>query len=167
MKLLAFGILLLGASAYPLILMGRELAVGLRVDARYQIQLIPNTRPGMMSSAIEAKIAGHSVQLTDDQAPTNDRSARVVGPVRILIDGRDHSHPVAVTIRPGFSDDNRYWGYVHVTKLLDRAHGTQQLVVAQNIGRGQYRLLSTGPTGGWRKNSSAMPTDARRRSERC
>jgi len=135
------GVLLLGISARPLFLMARELAVGLRVETRYSIQRIPTDRRGMVSDAIEAEIQGHWVRLSDDQPITDDPLARVVGRVRITIDGRDFSHAAPVTIRPGFTDDNRYWGYVHLTKVIDHLQGQPQLVVAQNIGRQQYRVL--------------------------
>jgi hypothetical protein len=139
--LLTTGTLLLAISARPLFLMARELVVGLRVETRYSIQRIPTDRRGMVSDAIEAEIQGHWVRLTDDQPASEDRSARVVGRVRITIDGRDFSHTAPVTIRPGFTDDNRYWGYVHLTKVIDHLQGQPELIVAQNLGREEYRVL--------------------------
>jgi hypothetical protein len=139
-SMVAVGALLLGISVWPLFLMARELAIGYRVEAQYSIEPIPTTRPGMVASAIE-EIEGHWVRLTDTQPATDDRSARVAGRVRITIDGRDYSHDAPVNIRPGFTDANRYWGYVHMSKIVDRARDRPHLVIAQNIGRRQYRVL--------------------------
>jgi hypothetical protein len=140
-KSLVAGLLLLGISVWPLFLMVRELIIGSRVAAQYSIQPVPTSRPGMVSNAIEAELEGHWVRLTDSQPPTDDPSARAVGRVQITIDGRDYSHDAPVTIRPGFTDDNRYWGYVHLTKIVDRVQGRPHLVVAQNLGRSRYRVL--------------------------
>jgi hypothetical protein len=44
-------------------------------------------------------------------------------------------------------DANRYWGYVYLMRLRDHQTGTEQLVVAQNIGQSQFRTVSIGIDG--------------------
>jgi hypothetical protein len=139
--------LLLAVSIYPLLLMAREIAIGSRLNERYAVELNFSEKAGMSAEVIEAELSGHRVELRDDSPTSDDREARVEGTVRVVVDGRDYAHAAPVTIRPAFSDANRYWGYVYLTKLVDRQDGTAHLVVALNIGRDRYRLLWVGADG--------------------
>ena len=38
-------------------------------------------------------------------------------------------------------DANRYWGYVYLMRVVDR-EGPERLVVAQNLGHGEFRTVS-------------------------
>jgi len=158
--LLGIGVLLLVVSAPPLLLMGREVAIQSGVHDRYAIEPIPSGYPGMESNGLQAEIGGHSVRLEDDQPPTSDPEARATATVRILIDGRDYSNPTSAKIRPFYRDDNRYWGYVHLTKLVDRHDGATSLVVAQSLDASRYRVLTVDADG-------RVADDRFEYSERC
>ena len=158
--LLGIGILLLAVSARPLLLMGREVAIQADMQDRYAVERIPSGYPGMADDGLQAEAGGHSIRLDDDQPPTNDREARVTGIVRILIDGRDYSNPASVTIRPFYRDANRYWGYVHLIKLIDRHDRATRLVVAQSLGALRYRVLAVDADG-------RVTDDRFEYSERC
>lgn len=146
MKALAVGIVLLAVSFWPLFLMARELVIASAVRSQYSVEILP-AWGDHTDGHIQSSIGGHTVQLIDDAPASSDDKARVVGPVRVLVDGRDYSNGADVTIRPAFADSNRYWGYVLLKKLTDQRNGTEHLVVAQNIGRNRYRLLWVGKTG--------------------
>ena len=145
-SLFVSGLALLVISAPPLVLMGREVIIGSQVAQRYTVDLVLSGEPGLYTGALAGEIGGHSVELVDDQPfkahePFKVDDARAPGLVRVLVDGRVHSTAVAATIRLNFKDANRYWGFVYLMKLIDQ-QGPEQLVVAQNLGRGQYRTLS-------------------------
>ena len=149
--LLFFGIVLLLISAPPLALMGREIAVGQAVERRYSVERITSREPGMEGGALRSVIGGHTVELSDDQSlrqrePFQAGETRVQGKVWVVVDGRIRSSPVPATIRLERQDANRYWGFVYLMKLVDREEG-DRLVVAQNLGAGQYRTISIFPDG--------------------
>ena len=102
MKLLVCGVALLALSGKPLVLMGRELAIGLSVNARYSVELITRPERGMAGGAVRASIGPHVVALEDD-LPVQDGGPdiRVDGRVRIVVDERDYSHPAPASIRLG------------------------------------------------------------------
>jgi hypothetical protein len=86
------------------------------------------------------------VELSDDQPFAREpfkteKSQRASGLVQVFVDGRSISTPVVATIRLTRRDANRYWGFVYFMKLIDR-QGPDRLVVAQNLGGGQYRTVS-------------------------
>jgi len=149
--LVIVGIVLLLISAPPLVLMGRESAVGQSVERRYSVERITSREPDMEGGAIRSVIGGHTVELADDQAPKarepfQAQETRVQGKVWVVVDGRTRSSPVPATIRLERRDANRYWGFVYLMKLVDREEG-DRLVVAENIGGGQFRTISILPDG--------------------
>lgn len=136
--LLVSGLLLLGVSAPPLLLMAREVAVDRSVSTRYSVERIH-------SGALEAQIGGHRVQLLDEypikpREPFEDESLTRPGTVRIVVDGQVRSTPVAATVRVNKRDDNRYWGFSYLQRLHDR-EGAESLVVAQRLGGNRYRTV--------------------------
>jgi hypothetical protein len=144
--LLISGLLVLGVSAPPLLLMAREAAVSRSVSARYTVERIISTAPGIHDSSLEAEIGGHRVQLLDEypikaRVPFEDESLTRPGTVRIVVDGKVRSTPVAATVRVNKRDANRYWGFSYLQRLHDR-DGTESLVVAQRLGGNRYRTVS-------------------------
>jgi len=111
------GGLLLAASAYPLLLMAREVATGLSVAARYSFKPVYDSQ--------RASLGMHQVSLLDDAPESSDPSARIRGVVRIVIDGRVFTTVSNVEIRPSFKDANRYHGslaLVRFENLRSEAH---------------------------------------------
>jgi hypothetical protein len=139
--LLVVGLILLAASVVPLWQMARELVIGAQVERRYRVQDIPPPGRGMVASGLAADLNGHRVQLLDDVPATDERTARVDSRVRIVIGGREYGTDSRVVVRPAFTDANRYWGFVYLMRLTDHQRGRQFLVVAQNVGAMQYRVL--------------------------
>ena len=125
-RLFIVGVLLIGVSAYPLILMAREIATDRAVHARYTVEPV--------NGAQEARIEQHLVRLEDDQPTSANPEERVEGAVRIEVDGRDVSSGANVRIRPYFQDANRYHGYVALMKILDHESGTTRIAVSQHLG---------------------------------
>jgi hypothetical protein len=146
------GVALLVISAPTLYLMSRERAIRSAVHTQYTVErIVPSKDPGMYDSALSAELAGHTVQLVDDQPvkphePFKLDDARVPGSVQVLVDGRVYSTPVAATIRLNFTDANRYWGFVYLMKLVD-TKGPERLVVAEHLGGEEYRTISVFPDG--------------------
>lgn len=99
------------------------------------------------SEELRATIGGHEVRLEDDQPFREAGEVRVEGSVRILVAGRDYSSRAPAQIRLDARNANRYWGYVYLKKLVDHQERTEQLVVAQNIGRGRFRTVSVSADG--------------------
>jgi len=137
---------LLTFSAPPLILMAREVALGIYVGERYAIKRIVSPAKGMEGGELRTKVAGHTVELADDQPylghePFTRDDRRANGLVRILVDGRQATSPVPAVIRLNYQDANRYWGFVYLMRVVDRA-GSERLVVAQNLGKNRYRTVS-------------------------
>lgn len=137
--LLIAGLLLLGVSAPPLLLMGREAAVDRSVSVRYAVERIPG-------GSLEAEIGGHRVQMLDDYAikprePFEDGTLTKPGTIRIVVDGQVRSSPIAGTVRVNQRDANRYWGFSYLQRLHDR-EGAERLVVAQRLGGNRYRTVS-------------------------
>ena len=146
---LAIGFVLCVISAPPLALMAREVMVGAAVARRYAIEPIPSNGDGY-AEALTAQIGSHRVELVDDvtlaaEPFKTEESQRVEGLVRVMVDGRAVSTPVTAIVRYTARDANRYWGYVYLTKLLDR-EGPERLVVAQNLGA-RLRTVSVFPDG--------------------
>jgi hypothetical protein len=151
MRILFFGIVLLLVSAPPLLLTGREVAVGQAVQKRYSVERITSPEKDMEGGALRSVIGGHTVELADDQArkerePLQAGETRVQGKVWVVVDGRTRSTPVPATIRLERRDANRYWGFAYLMKIGDPEEG-DRLVVAQNLGDGQYRTISIFPDG--------------------
>lgn len=144
--LLISGLVLLGVSAPPLLLMAREAAVSRSVSARYSVDRIISAAPDMHGGALEAEIGGHKVQLLDEypikpREPFEDESLTRPGTVRIVVDGQVRSTPVAATVRVNKRDANRYWGFSYLQRVHDR-EGVASLVVAQRLGGNRYRTVS-------------------------
>ncbi len=119
--------------------MAREAAVGNRVSDRYSVERIPN-------GALEARIGGHRVQMTDDypikpREPFEDSTVTKPGTVRIVVDGQVRSSPLPATVRVNQRDANRYWGFSYLQRLHDR-EGAERLVIAQRLGGNRYRTVS-------------------------
>ena len=124
-RLFILGVLLIGISAYPLILMAREIATDRAVDARYTIEPV--------YGALQARVQEHLVRLEDDQPTSANPDERVEGVVRIVVDGRDVSSGAKVRIRPYFQDANRYHGDVALMTILDHESGTTRIAVSQHL----------------------------------
>jgi len=144
--LFAIGLGLLAVSAPPLILMVRELVVGASVERRYSVDPLLVASKGMVHGSVRATIGGHTVALTDDQGrrpeePRDFSDPRDEGQISILVDGSTVTAPVRTKIRLNRRDADRYWGYVKLMRLKDR-EGPDRLVVAQNLGHGQYQTTS-------------------------
>ena len=137
---LLIGVVLLAVSAWPLLLMWREVVVASSVNARYSVERIGGGSRG-------ADIGGHTVRLEDDLPVDTVGDLRVDGKVRIVVDGRDYSNLATVKIRQAYRDANRYWGYVYLMRLVDHQENTEQLVVAQSLGYERYRTVSTFSNG--------------------
>jgi len=120
------GTFLLATSAYPLLLMAREVLTGSFVGARYRFTPIYGSQT--------AAIGGHRVSLSDDSPVSADPSARVRGVVRIVIDGRVHSISDNVEIRPSFRDANRYHGFLALVKFDDVHRHESFVAVVANAG---------------------------------
>ena len=136
---LIIGLSLLGISAPPLFLMAREVIVGSVVTKRYAVQPVD-------SGALHAEVGGHAVELVDNQPvapeePFKINDGREPGSVSIRVDGQVVSTPVRAIVRVHRRDADRYWGYVYLMRVVDR-EGPERLVVAQNLGQGEYRTVS-------------------------
>jgi len=143
--LFAIGLGLLAVSAPPLILMVRELVVGASVERRYSVDPLLVASNGMAHGSVRATIGGHAVALTDDQErrpeePHDFSDPPDEGQISILVDGSPVTAPVRTKIRLNRRDAERYWD-VNLIRLKDR-EGPDRLVVAQNLGHGQYRTTS-------------------------
>jgi hypothetical protein len=143
---LIISVALLAVSAPRLTVMGRELAIDAAIRDRYAVERVVSSAKGMEGGALRAVIGGHLVELVDDRPfladepfKVNDRRER--GLVSIAVDGVVTSSPVPAIIRLHRRDANRYWGFVYLMRLLDR-DGPERLVVAQNLGEGEYRTVS-------------------------
>lgn len=144
--LLITALVLLGSSAPPLLLMGREVAVGSDVTGRYSIEEVVSSAKGMEGPGLRAEIGRHVVELVDDQPivpeqPFKVNDAREPGNVSIHVDGRAVSTPARAIVRLHRRDANRYWGYVRLIRVVDR-DGPEGLVVAQHLGQGEFRTVS-------------------------
>ena len=122
------------------------MVIGWVVTARYAVEGIVSSEKGMEGGALRTEIGGHIVELVDDRPVAPDEpfkinDAREPGSVSIRVDGREVSTPVKAIVRLHRRDANRYWGYVYLGRLVDR-EGPERLVVAQNLGQGEYRTVS-------------------------
>jgi hypothetical protein len=144
---LAVGLVLLLVSVRPLFLIAREILLIVGVGTTYSLAIPPGDQPGLPVNALRAELNGHVVELTDSEPTSADPTLRTKGPVRIVVDGRDYSSAAAVDIRPAFRDANRYWGYLYLTKLLDKWTRREEIVVAQNLGLRRYRVLRMDASG--------------------
>ena len=126
-------------SAYPLLLMAREVWTGSYVGFRYRLKATYDSQM--------ATLGAHRVSLVDDYPISPDPLARVRGTVRILIDDREYSVADDVEIRPHFQDANRYHGFLGIVSFTDRFNGESHVAVTENLGvdPGRPRL----PRGGF------------------
>jgi hypothetical protein len=120
------GLLLVAVSAYPLLLMAREVWTGSYVGFRYRLTPLHNSQT--------ATLGTHRVSLVDDHQISPDASARVRGTVRILIDDREYSVANGVEIRPHFQDANRYHGFLFIVSFTDSFTAESHVAVMQNLG---------------------------------
>jgi hypothetical protein len=118
------GGLLLAASAYPLLLMAREVATGYSMAARYRFKPIYDSR--------SASLGVHQVSLLDDAPESSDPSARTRGVVRIIIDGRVFTTVSNVAIRPSFKDANRYYGSLALVRFETVGRSEALLAIVAN-----------------------------------
>jgi hypothetical protein len=118
------GALLLAASAFPLLLMAREVLTGYSVEARYRFTPIYESQT--------ATIGGHRVSFSDDAPESSDPSARVRGVVRIVIDGSVYAAVSNVEIRPSFRDANRYHGFLALVRFESVGRGEAHVAVVAN-----------------------------------
>ncbi len=118
------GAFLLAASAYPLLLMAREVLTGYFVEARYRFKAIYESQT--------ATIGGHQVSLLDDALESSDPSERIRGVVRIVIDGRVYATASNVEIRPSFRDANRYHGFLALVRFVNVSRGEAHVAVVAN-----------------------------------
>ena len=124
---LAVGLVLLTVSAWPLFLMGRELAARRAVQDRYQFEGI---------SGVSDRIGTTEVRLKDNVPGSDSGRLKVKGPIKIEIGGKDFSVSSPIGIRPHYSDIDRYQGFAHLVRARDTSEGASYLVVMQNLGTG-------------------------------
>jgi hypothetical protein len=131
--------------------MGREVTIGSGVEARYAAERIVSPERESYGGALQADIGGHHVELVDEhpimpRQPFSGADPRVPGMVQVLVDGRASAKPVPATVRLTQRDANRYWGFVHLQRLVDR-DGPERLVVAQRLAGNRYKTVSVFPDG--------------------
>ena len=133
-KLEVIGLLLILTSAYPLLLMGREVVAQRRAYGLYGLRRVPTNVPGFADDALTAQIGSHRVELRDDfSGPSSKPEGRAKGRVSIIIDGRDYSFDNEVEIRPFFKDQNRYHSWVKLVRLEDRTADRERVAIVQRI----------------------------------
>ena len=136
--LLVSGLALVAVSAPVLALAARELAISTSVNARYAVRDALGDE-----GSLRARIGEHQIELIDDvkdvAGPSTEVDRVESGTVTILIDGKARSTLVA-PIRIAEKSANRYWGTVHLFRLVDR-EGPEREVVAQRRGE-TYRVTS-------------------------
>src|SRR5262245_15234937 len=120
------GGLLVAVSAYPLLLMAREVCTGYYIGFRYRVMPTYDSQT--------ATIGTHRISLTDDYQVSPDSSARIRGSVRILIDNHEYSIANGVEIRPHFQDSNRYHGFLGIVSVTDYFNDESYAAVMQNFG---------------------------------
>jgi hypothetical protein len=149
------GALLLAVSAYPLLLIARELLTGSLVAARYRFKPVYDSRT--------ATIGGHQVSLLDDAPESSDPSGRIPGVVRIVIDGRVYDTMSNVEIRQSFKDANRYHGFIALVRFENAGGSDAHVAVVANaavdpavprlpnggddLDYRRFRLITLGPDG--------------------
>lgn len=121
-----FGVLLLGLSGYPLLLMAREVVSGSIVSSRYRLMPVYDKQTATLGS--------HRIVLEDDAPSSIDTLARVRGAVRIMVDGTVQSILDNVEIRPAFRDANRYHGFVALIGFEDSSRQQPSVAVVVNAG---------------------------------
>lgn len=125
------GVLLLALSAPVLHAHFREYALAEKARQQYAIRQIPIGAAGFTAEAFVYDFRGNRVELADDfKQPA---AAWQRGPVRMTVNGRDHSHPALAVIRAESRDSNRYHGYLALAELTDRKAGTVRLAIIQRI----------------------------------
>ena len=118
------GIALAGASSAPLYLIAREVIVQRQAYARYSVE--------RLHSEARTVFHGHQVTVSDRfTAAASGASPFVEGPVRITIDGVDHSHTAPLRIGTTYGDNGRYSSYLSVGEMVDRQEGSRELFVIQ------------------------------------
>src|SRR3954466_2662549 len=116
-----FGVLLLGLSGYPLLLMAREVVSGSIVSFRYRFVPVYDRQAATLGS--------HLIVLEDDAPSSVDKLVRVRGAVRIMVDGTEQSILDNVEIRPAFRDANRYHGSVALIAFKDSSRQQPSVAV--------------------------------------
>ena len=125
------GVLLLAVSAPMLYAHYREYALAEKARNQYAIQRIPIEPDGFTGEAYVFDFRGNRIELRDEfTKPTEERRH---GPIRITVNGRDHSIAADAVIRPAYRDSNRYHGYLALAELTDRKTGTVRLAIVQRI----------------------------------
>ena len=154
---------LLAFSGYPLFLISQEEILNHRAS-RYEVHPV--------DGALQSIFHGHTILLSDDvRAAQATQDDRVVGPVRVLIDGRDYSSGSPVEIRPAAHDANRYWLWLRLATLTDRKLRANSFVIVQRLDDSfdqsidyrrrmqnwRFRLLFLGEDGSVREERFAFP----------
>lgn len=128
------GLLLVGLSAYPLLLMTREIFTGRAAYGRYKMVRIRTDAPGFADDALSTRVGPHIINLRDalwgQPAKPEDRAKTTVG---IVVDGHDYSFDGEIEVRPFYRDQNRYHSWVNMNRLVDKEAGTEQVAVVQRI----------------------------------
>jgi len=128
--MIAIGLLLLAVSAPLLYAHYREYALAEEARKRYAIRQIPLEASGFADEGFVYEFRGNRIVIGDEAEPAEERRS---GPVRVTVNGRDHSHPAHAIIRPEHRDPNRYHGFVALAELTDRKADTVRLAVIQRI----------------------------------
>jgi len=129
--MIAVGLLLLAVSAPLLYAHCREYALAEEFRQRYAVQQIPLDSGSFTDEGFAIEFRGNPIVIGDDYAEPAQEWQR--GPVRVTVNGRDHSHPAQAVIRAESRDSNRYHGYLALAELTDRKGGTVRLAVIQRI----------------------------------
>jgi hypothetical protein len=129
-----------------MILVMRELAIGYYVGMRFVVSPVASTQSHGWGYANEVALNGHLVRLADDSGHEG-MARQVTGQIRILIDGRDYSSPHLSRIQVGSDDSSRYTGSAFLFVMEDRFLQRKDIVVAEYLGSGGYRVLTVSTSG--------------------
>lgn len=139
-KVVIAGLLLLGASAYPLASMAREWGASQRFSSTFSIQPIYDR------TSIE--FHGHRIELSDSFVKGTYRPEdRRIGRLEIRVDGMDHSDQSLIEIRPYEKGPGKYHGWATLAHLKNKKTAQEWITVGE-------RTLGDTLTSGQRPPSS-------------
>lgn len=152
------GLLLVGLSAYPLLLMTREMLAHRSAYSRYKLIWVPTDEPGFAADALSIQVGPHSIKLRDGlENQTWKPEDRARTRIDILVDGNDYSCDGEVEVRPFYRDQ---------TPLLGRDDSTCRQASWHRTGRGgAANFASAGVWAcglGLSKEAIAIPHSAHR-----
>jgi hypothetical protein len=137
---LAIGFILLSISV-PLLFFIMEEVGYLIYSAnhyKYEDYTSEHSKPYIFNYSQGIEYKGHDIQITDDfkdflkgEQPYNYEDKREMGRVKIMINGHDVSSNSLVEIRPYQDNNNRYWRWIEVFRVINRWTQTEELAIVQ------------------------------------